>query len=172
MDKVNSFLNKFLGFVDKNSTIVIILCAGIFIYKQFGALFTAVKDNKEERQKEQQAHNDNLLGIGVKPLPADKKQRAVVARQNVQILSARFDATVAEEIRKYTTFFAGGNIWMLMGERRTKLLALAAQISKYKGNLPNIASEYKKLCGKDMYEDVRDVMSDKYTSWIAAASKK
>lgn len=171
MDKVNSILNKALAFVDKNSTIVIILCALLFIYKKFGDLFESKKKEGEERAQEQQQHNDVLLGAGVKPVPKDPVKAAPVTRVNAQIASAKFDATVAEEIRKYTTFFVAGDIWMLMGERRNKLNTIAAQIAKYKGNMPNIASEYKKLCNGDLYADVREIMGGDYAKWIATASK-
>jgi outer membrane protein OmpA-like peptidoglycan-associated protein len=176
MDKINSILEKFLGFIDKNSTIVIVIAALAIGYKAFGNIFSFFQEKKEDKEEKQQEHTNVLTSVvqAVPPKTKDPKkeaERLAIIRNNAKIQSAKFDAVCAEEIRKHTTYFAA-NAWELTPTRKKELNRIAGDIQKYKGDMANIAAEYKKAFNDDLYADVRGIMGGDYMTWLNTCTKR
>jgi hypothetical protein len=159
MDK---FFESLSAFIDRFLLPLVLLFA-FLLYKKFGSLFMPDKKEEEQKQANEASHNNALLPDYKDNTKAKTKQE----KWSIDIANGKKaklykQALYSERIRACTEF--GFDF-----SRVSKLNTLAADMKKHKVSLSGTAEQYKKMSGEDMYKDLRVVLGNDYTKWLAVA---
>lgn len=166
---MNNLGSKIFEIIERYSFIIFAVLA-FLLYKRFSvALFGSAEAETKIREAAQE-HEDSLT-TRPKPIPpsASPAEKKRIANENLTRANRRLEATVAEEIWKWTDSTRFATPWT----RKERLHAVAAQIKKYQCNYSGVIREYKALTkGRVLSDDLRYTLGDDYAKFITVASAK